>query len=98
MRIVDPVNAVSLPGVGLDLPEAEKIALRRQREGRLGEAAKALRQALKLAPGQSLIERNLASVLLDDHQAVEAAALYRRSLIRQPRMPAGPIDEREKGS
>jgi hypothetical protein len=63
-RIVDRANAASLPGVDLDLTKAEKIALRRQHQGRPGEGA----------------------------------ALCRRSLVRQTRVPAGPIDEREEGS
>ena len=46
------------------MTKAEKIALRRQHEGRPGEGA----------------------------------ALCRRSLVRQTRVPAGPIDEREEGS
>jgi tetratricopeptide (TPR) repeat protein len=84
LRIVDPAAVISLPGVELDLAEAEKIAQRRQNDGRLAEAAALFGQIVEVVPnhGESLLA--LGSFILRAGRLSEAAVLFEKAAAAQP--------------
>lgn len=84
-RIVDSTAAIELPGVELDLAEAEKIAQRRQREGRLAEAATLYGQIVEAVPDHVEALLALGGFVMRAGLLAEAAALFHKAATAQPR-------------
>jgi tetratricopeptide (TPR) repeat protein len=84
VRVADPAAAVSLPGVELELAEAEKIAQRRQREGRLGEAATLYGRIVEAVPVHVEALLALGGFVLRAGRLLEAAALFEKAAAAQP--------------
>jgi Flp pilus assembly protein TadD len=79
VHTVDPAAQIILPGVTLDLAEAEKIAQRRQNEGRLGDAAAVYGQIAESVPNHLEALLALGSFMLKTGRLHEATALFRRA-------------------
>ncbi|HYV88261.1 MAG TPA: tetratricopeptide repeat protein [Candidatus Polarisedimenticolia bacterium] len=84
VRIVDPASEIILPGVELDLAEAEKIAQRRQSEGRLGEAAILYGRIVESVPGHLESLLALGSFVLKTGRLPEATALFQKAVEAAP--------------
>jgi tetratricopeptide (TPR) repeat protein len=84
VRIVDPANEIILPGVELDLAEAEKIALRRQNEGRLSDAAILYGRIVESVPGHLDSLLALGGFVLKKGRVPEAIALFQKAVEAAP--------------
>jgi tetratricopeptide (TPR) repeat protein len=84
VRIVDPASEISLPGVALDLAEAEKIAQRRQSEGRLRDAAILYGRIVESVPGHLESLLALGAFVLKAGRLPEAAALFQKAVEAAP--------------
>jgi tetratricopeptide (TPR) repeat protein len=86
-------NQLTLQSFGrlAELPESpqrhELMATIFQRNGRYADAVKELHDALKLAPEQPDLERELVSALYQSHDYTAAAELSAKLLARQPNDP-----------
>jgi Flp pilus assembly protein TadD len=84
IRIVDPATVISLPGVELDLAEAEKIALRRQQEGRLSEAASLYGRILEAVPDHVEALLALGGFVLRAGRLADATLLFEKATGAEP--------------
>lgn len=84
LRTSDPAAVVSLPGIELELPEAEKIAERRQREGRLADAATLYGQIVEAVPGHAGALMALGGFVLRVGQLTDAVVLFQRAADAEP--------------
>jgi tetratricopeptide (TPR) repeat protein len=84
IRIVDPASEIILPGVELDLAEAEKIALRRQNEGRLADAAILYGRIVESVPNHLESLLALGGFVLKTGRVPEATALFKMAAEAAP--------------
>jgi tetratricopeptide (TPR) repeat protein len=84
VRIVDPAGEIILPGVELDLAEAEKIAQRRQSEGRLADAAILHGRIVESVPGHLESLLALGGFVLKSGRLPEATALFQKAVEAAP--------------
>ncbi len=84
IRIVDPATIISLPGVALDLAEAEKIAKRRQSEGRLAEAASLYGRIIEAVPNHAEALLALGGFVLRAGRLAEASLLFEKATAAEP--------------
>jgi tetratricopeptide (TPR) repeat protein len=84
IRIVEPEAQIILPGVELDLAEAEKIAQRRQKEGRLGEAVALYGLIVETVPDHLEALLALGGFVLKAGRLADAAVLFQKAVDAAP--------------